>query len=223
MRWRKTAAIGGAALGAAALYNTAAARELMDDDVLGGEPDEFRWRGHRIAITRHGEGKPVLLLHGIYPGASSLEWRHVVPALAQRYAVVAVDLLGFGHSDRPAARYTPGLYQALFGDLLARVVREPCAVVASGLSAAQLVALAGRDPRHIASMTLVAPTGVAYMRDARGMSDPFDRARLAFASREARVQHGIRRITRHQMQDVRQDQLLMLFLVIQPKLDQRRQ
>ena len=166
MRWRKTAAIGGAALGAAALYNTAAARELMDDDVLGGEPDEFRWRGHRIAITRHGEGKPVLLLHGIYPGASSLEWRHVVPALAQRYAVVAVDLLGFGHSDRPAARYTPGLYQALFGDLLARVVREPCAVVASGLSAAQLVALAGRDPRHIASMTLVAPTGVAYMRDA---------------------------------------------------------
>src|SRR5512138_1290805 len=165
MRWRKTAAIGGAALGAAALYNTAAARELMDDDVLGGEPDAFQWRGHGIALTRHGEGKPVLLLHGIYPGASSLEWRHVVPALAQRYAVVAVDLLGFGHSDRPAARYTPGLYQALFGDLLARVVREPCAVVASGLSAAQLVALAGRDPRHIASMTLVAPTGVAYMRD----------------------------------------------------------
>lgn len=166
MRWRKTAAIGGAALGAAALYNTAAARELMDDDVLGGESDEFQWRGHRIALTRHGEGKPVLLLHGIYPGASSLEWRHVVPALAQGYSVVAVDLLGFGHSDRPAARYTPGLYQALFGDLLARVVREPCAVVASGLSAAQLVALAGRDPRHIASMTLVAPTGVAYMRDA---------------------------------------------------------
>jgi pimeloyl-ACP methyl ester carboxylesterase len=165
MRWRKTAVIGGAALGAAALYNSASARELGDDDVLGGEPDEFQWRGHRIALTRHGEGKPVLLLHGIYPGASSLEWRHVVPALAQRYSVIAVDLLGFGHSDRPAARYTPGLYQALFGDLLARVVHEPCALVASGLSAAQLVALAGRDPRHIASMALVAPTGVAYMRD----------------------------------------------------------
>src|SRR5512132_3265234 len=113
MRWRKTAVIGGTALGAAALYNSASARELGDDDALGGEPDEFPWRGHRIALTRHGEGKPVLLLHGIYPGASSLEWRHVVPAVAQRYSVIAVDLLGFGRSDRPAARYTPGLYQAL--------------------------------------------------------------------------------------------------------------
>jgi hypothetical protein len=75
MRWRKTAAIGGAALGAAALYNTTATRELMDDDVLGGEPDEFRWRGHRIALTRHGEGKPVLLLHGL-----------TAAPLARRYA-----------------------------------------------------------------------------------------------------------------------------------------
>jgi len=165
MRWRKTAVVGGAALGAAAMYNAASARGLADDDLLGGEPDEFRWRGHRVALTRHGEGKPVLLLHGIYPGASSFEWRHVVPALAEHHRVIAVDLLGFGRSDRPAARYTPGLYQALLGDLMARVVGESCAVVASGLTAAQLIALAGRDPRHIASMVLVAPTGVAYMRD----------------------------------------------------------
>jgi pimeloyl-ACP methyl ester carboxylesterase len=165
MRWRKTAVVGGAALGAAAFYNAASSRELADDDVLGGEPDEFRWRGHRIALTRHGEGKPVLLLHGIYPGASSFEWRHVVPALADRHRVIAVDLLGFGRSDRPAARYTPGLYQALIGDLVGRLVGESCSVVASGLTAAQLVALAGRDPRHISAMALVAPTGVAYMRD----------------------------------------------------------
>jgi pimeloyl-ACP methyl ester carboxylesterase len=165
MRWRKTAVVGGAALGATALYGAMSTRELVDDDVLGGEPDEFRWRGHRIALTRHGEGRPVLLLHGVYPGASSFEWRHVVPALAEQNRVIAVDLLGFGRSDRPATRYTPGLYQALLGDLVARVVGEPCAVVASGLTAAQLVALAGRDPRHIASVALVAPTGVAYMRD----------------------------------------------------------
>ena len=165
MRWRKTAVVGGAALGAAALYNASAARELADDDSLGGEPDEIRWRGHRIALSRHGEGRPVLLVHGLHAGASSFEWRHVVPALAERYRVIAVDLLGFGRSDRPAARYTPGLYQALLGDLVVRTVGEPCAVVASGLAAAQLVALAGRDPRHIASMALVAPTGVAHMRD----------------------------------------------------------
>jgi pimeloyl-ACP methyl ester carboxylesterase len=165
MRWRKTAAVGGAALGAAALYNAAATRRLGDDDVLAGQLDEISWRGHTIVLTRHGEGKPVLLVHGLYPGASSFEWRHMVPALAERFSVITVDLLGFGRSDRPAARYTPGLFQALLGDLVVRVVREPCAVVASGLSAAQLVALAGRDPRHISALALVAPTGVAYMRD----------------------------------------------------------
>ena len=165
MRWRKTAVMSGAALGAAAMYNVATSRDLTDDDVLAGQPDELRWRGHRIALTRLGQGKPVLLVHGIYAGASSLEWRHVMPALAERHSVIAVDLLGFGQSDRPAARYTPGLLQALLGDLVTRVANEPCAVVASGLSAAQLIALAARDPRHIASIALIAPTGVKYMRD----------------------------------------------------------
>jgi pimeloyl-ACP methyl ester carboxylesterase len=133
--------------------------------MLGGEPGEFLWRRHRVAFTRHGNGSPVLLVHGLYAGASSFEWRHTVPALAARHTVFALDLLGFGRSDRPAARYTPGLYQALIADVVSTVVREPCAVVASSLSAAQLIALAARDPRYIASMALVAPTGVAYLRE----------------------------------------------------------
>jgi len=133
--------------------------------MLGGEPGEIIWRGHRVAYTRHGNGSPVLLVHGLYAGASSFEWRHTVPALADRHTVFALDLLGFGRSDRPSARYSPGLYQALIADIVSSVIREPCAVVASSLSAAQLIALAARDPRHIASIALVAPTGVAYLRE----------------------------------------------------------
>ena len=137
---------------------------------LGGESGEILWRGHRVAFTRHGQGSPVLLVHGLYAGASSLEWRHTVPALserhlADRHTVFALDLLGFGRSDRPAARYSPGLYQALLADVVARVVRDDCAVVASGLSAAQVIALATRDPGRIASVALVAPTGVAHLRE----------------------------------------------------------
>ena len=132
---------------------------------LGGESGELLWRGHRIAYTRHGEGTPVLLVHGIYAGASSFEWRHTIPALAEQHSVFAVDLLGFGRSDRPSVSYTPGLYQALLGEVIARVVRESCGIVASSLSAAQLIALAARDPRHIASIALIAPTGVAHLRE----------------------------------------------------------
>jgi pimeloyl-ACP methyl ester carboxylesterase len=166
MQWRKAAVVGGAALGAAALYNAAARRGLEPlQNPLGGEAGEFLWRGHRIAYTRHGAGSPVLLVHGIYAGASSFEWRNTVPGLLERHTVFTVDLLGFGRSDRPDVRYTPGLYQALLGDVVTRVIQEPCAVVAGGLSAAQLVALAARDPRQIAALALVAPTGVAHRRE----------------------------------------------------------
>lgn len=132
---------------------------------LGGDSDEILWRGHRVAFTRHGQGSPVLLVHGLYAGASSFEWRHTIPAVAERHTVFALDLLGFGRSDRPAARYSPGLYQALLADFVAQVVRDACAVVASGLTAAQLIALAARDPGRIASVALVAPTGVAHLRE----------------------------------------------------------
>jgi pimeloyl-ACP methyl ester carboxylesterase len=140
-----------------------------DLTTLGGEPGEVLWRGHRVAFTQHGQGSPVLLVHGLYPGASSFEWHRAIPALAERHTVFALDLLGFGRSDRPAARYSPGLYQALLADVVARVIGAPCAVAASGLSAAQLIALAVRAPGHIASLALVAPTGVAHLRETEAM------------------------------------------------------
>jgi pimeloyl-ACP methyl ester carboxylesterase len=179
MRWRKAAAVGGAALGAAAVYNVAAARGGAPLEGLpDGEAGEILWRGHRIAFTGHGRGAPVLLVHGIHAGASSFEWRHTVPALAERHRVIALDLLGFGRSDRPAVRYTPGLYQALLADVAARVAGAPCAVVASGLSAAHLVSLAARDSRHIAALALVGPTGVARLREPDGAPGTMTRALL---------------------------------------------
>jgi haloacetate dehalogenase len=47
-----------------------------------------------------GQGEPVLLLHG-YP-QTHLIWRHIAPALAERYTVVATDLRGYGDSGKPA-------------------------------------------------------------------------------------------------------------------------
>ena len=109
MQWRKKmvvdGAVGGVKLRAAAAYDgvaTTGAEPL--DNPIGGELGEILWRGHRIAYSRQGQGTPVLLVHGLHAGASSLEWRHTVPALVDRHTVFTVDLLGFGRSDRPAAR-----------------------------------------------------------------------------------------------------------------------
>jgi pimeloyl-ACP methyl ester carboxylesterase len=166
MRWRKAAAAGGAALGAAALYNATAehrAAPLVNE--LGGESEELLWRGHRITYTRHGTGSPVLLVHGLHAGASSYEWRHTIDSLAERYTAFALDLLGFGRSARPRVRYTSALYQALLADVLTRLGRGPLAVVAGSISAATVVALAARDPRQIAALALIAPTGLVLARE----------------------------------------------------------
>jgi pimeloyl-ACP methyl ester carboxylesterase len=172
MKWGKAAAAGGAALGAAAWYNAAAARASGPlDNPLGGEEGALLWRGHRVVYTVHGSGSPLLLIHGLYTGASAFEWRHTVGGLAERHTVFTLDLLGFGRSDRPNLRYSPALYQALISDVMGRLIARPCGVVASSLSGAQTIALAARDSRHINALALIAPSGIAQLRE--GMTSPF--------------------------------------------------
>ncbi|MFQ5988589.1 MAG: alpha/beta fold hydrolase [Candidatus Methylomirabilales bacterium] len=53
-----------------------------------------------IAYVRKGQGEPVLLIHGM--PTSVFLWRNVIPLLAQDFTVCALDLLGYGDSDRPS-------------------------------------------------------------------------------------------------------------------------
>ena len=59
--------------------------------------------GIQLHYVMGGKGDPVVLLHG-YP-QSWYEWRHVMPALAKNYTVIAPDLRGFGDSSRPLTGY----------------------------------------------------------------------------------------------------------------------
>jgi pimeloyl-ACP methyl ester carboxylesterase len=65
----------------------------------------FEWRGRRIAFWATSEaGKPsLLLIHG-YP-TSSWDWSALWPRLAERFRLVAVDMAGFGLSDKSASDY----------------------------------------------------------------------------------------------------------------------
>lgn len=166
------AGIGGGVLGTA-LGGLAILSRLGEDvapltRTLDAEPRIFNWRGHRVIFYQKGQGEPVLLLHSINGAASAFEMRELFDRLSQGHQVFAVDLLGFGASDRPAIRYQADLYIDLIHDFLRGVIGAPAHVVASSLSAAFAIKVAAREPQAVKSLVLVDPTGMETLAGGQG-------------------------------------------------------
>lgn len=112
---------------------------------MPGEPKNATWievEGARVRYVDIGEGPAVVLLHGF---ASSIEnWTGLMPALVKHHRVIAIDLKGFGWTDRPVADYSPAAQARLVKAVLdARGVTRFSLVAHSwGSSVAMAFALA---------------------------------------------------------------------------------
>ncbi len=73
----------------------------------------------KLYYEEQGKGSPLLLIHGF--GASTYTWRFVAPELAKTHRVIAVDLKGFGQSDKPFDERYSIFDQA---ELLAQLIEE---------------------------------------------------------------------------------------------------
>src|SRR5438105_4387712 len=62
----------------------------------------------RIHYEEHGEGEPLLLMHGFTDSAR--EMSGLIDALAPHYRVIAPDLQGYGRSEPRPRNYTPSFY-----------------------------------------------------------------------------------------------------------------
>lgn len=92
----------------------------------------WRWREHQIQYTVAGDGPPLVLVHGF--GASLGHWRKNIPVLAAGgYQVFALDLLGFGGSDKPALDYDLQLWQALLQDFWTAHIQKPAVFVGNSV------------------------------------------------------------------------------------------
>lgn len=68
-------------------------------------PKDVRVLGHRIRYWEQGEGDPIVLVHG-FSGSAAFEWAPVMPGLAKRNRVIALQVVGFQPSQVPDIRYT---------------------------------------------------------------------------------------------------------------------
>ena len=92
----------------------------------------WTWQDHTIRYTVQGQGKPVLLIHGF--GASIGHWKKNIPVLAEKgYRVFAIDLLGFGGSDKPALDYTLELWQEQLAAFWQAHINEPTIFVGNSI------------------------------------------------------------------------------------------
>jgi pimeloyl-ACP methyl ester carboxylesterase len=95
-------------------------------------PFNWPWRGHQICYTVEGSGRPIVLIHGF--GASIGHWRKNIPALVEGgYRVFALDLLGFGASDKPQLDYTLELWEEMVADFWAAHIQEPAIWVGNSI------------------------------------------------------------------------------------------
>jgi pimeloyl-ACP methyl ester carboxylesterase len=120
---------------------------------------DWIWRGWRIryAFTRpvpqHNHRPPIVCIHGF--GAAIGHWRQNLPAWAQAHRCYAVDLPGFGASQKAYAPYTMALWAEMVGDFLREIVGRAAIVV--GHSIGSLVSLATVDqyPGWVRGVVLV--------------------------------------------------------------------
>lgn len=116
------------------------------------------WQGHQVKYAVQGEGRPLILVHGF--GASLGHWRKNIPVLAAAgYRVFAIDLLGFGSSDKPALNYTVDLWKDLLHDFWIDHVQTPAIFVGNSIGALLAMMVMAEHPEIAAGGVLLNAAG----------------------------------------------------------------
>lgn len=133
------------AAGVSVMNSSLTAESVEGIERLPFKPDGYSfwtWQGHKIHYVEQGEGTPVVLIHGF--GASAFHWRYNIPELAKTHKVFAIDLLGFGWSEKALVDYDAMVWRDQVVDFLMEVVKEPAILVGNSLGGfTALVAAAG--------------------------------------------------------------------------------
>ena len=133
-------------------------------------PGRLRFRtvatsGARLSIMEAGTGPPVLTVHGL--GATKGSFLPTVAALAGRFRVIALDLPGFGDSDKPiGAAYDARFFANAAIDLLNALALDRVHVIGNSLGGRVALEIALCQPGRVSRLALLAPS-LAWRRERR--------------------------------------------------------
>ncbi|MGJ3238919.1 MAG: alpha/beta fold hydrolase [Anaerolineae bacterium] len=154
---------GGAAFGAWVLYQSFS----VDHDMpIGPAIDATRHDFHGQSSTLMSyyadtsvSGRPLVLLHSINAAANAYEVRPIFEQYRGQRPVYALDLPGFGFSERTNREYSIDLYVAAITDFMLDIVGEPADVLSISLTSEFMAKAAHQTPELFHSLTMISPTG----------------------------------------------------------------
>src|ERR1700754_3808915 len=114
--------------------------------------------GHRVIYRIAGDGPPVVLIHGMVN--SSKHWEQVALRLAERYTVVAPDLLGHGDSAAVRGDYSLGAHACSIRDLLTTIGIERATVVGHSLGGGIAMQFFYQFPQRVERLALISSGGL---------------------------------------------------------------
>jgi pimeloyl-ACP methyl ester carboxylesterase len=164
LRAMRSAALTLMAVGAGAMFGGCMGFTPYEE-VLATQPaDEFiQLDGQWVHFERAGVGETLVLIHGF--GGSTYNWRKVMPLLAADFDVIALDLNGFGYTERPEddAQYKLAGQVGLVKRLLDALGVDRATVVGHSYGAGVALGMATRYPERVTSVVLV---GGGILREA---------------------------------------------------------
>src|SRR5215216_7585741 len=121
---------------------------------------EIELHGHRVIYRIAGDGPPVVLVHGMVN--SSRHWENVALRLADRYTVVAPDLLGHGESAAVRGDYSLGAHACSIRDLLTTIGIDRATIVGHSLGGGIAMQFFYQFPQRVERLALVSSGGLGH-------------------------------------------------------------
>ncbi|MCA6501504.1 MAG: alpha/beta fold hydrolase [Pseudanabaena sp.] len=118
------------------------------------------WREQKIYFVKAGNNPqrpPLLLVHGF--GASTDHWRKNISELSQDFEVYAIDLLGFGRSQKPAWQYSGNLWRDQLHDFITEKIQRPTVIAGNSLGGYSSLCVAADYPQSVAAVILLNSAG----------------------------------------------------------------
>lgn len=130
---------------------------------LTGQVKYFKVDEGLLSFYKEGSGPPLIMIHGINPGASSHEMEVIFNNYRTNRTVYSLDMLGYGLSERPEIEYSTNMYTQHIHEFIEYVKtlhNTKPDVIALGLTTEYLVTIANASPELLNKIILITPTGL---------------------------------------------------------------